>query len=109
MAKIEIKDEIYNALEEKYKKEEMQFAAINITSVDDFVNYILNNFIVSSREFDALGDKQKEILNNVDLNNVDVKALFEQVIDSFGSSSNDSDEEEKKETSNLGNNISNKN
>ncbi len=109
MAKtIQIKDEIYNSLEEKFKKDELQFAAINISSTEDFINYILNNFIVSSKEFDALGDKQKEILEKVNLNDVDVKSLFEQVIESFNSD-DDSNKEEKKETSTLGNNISNKN
>ena len=109
MAKtIQIKDEIYNSLEEKFKKDELQFAAINISNTEDFINYILNNFIVSSKEFDALGDKQKEILEKVNLNDVDVKSLFEQVIESFNS--DDDSKEENKETSTLGNsNISNKN
>ncbi len=106
MATIQIKDEVYKALEEKYKADELQFAAINITSVDEFANYILNNFIISSKEFDALGDKQKEILEKVNLNDVDVKALFEQVIDSF---QGNEDDDKKEETSKIENNISNKN
>ncbi len=110
MKTIQIKAEVYQALEEKFKADELQFAAINITNVDEFANYILNNFIISSKEFDALGEQQKQILEKVNLNDVDVKQLFEQVIESFNKDDNSNDkEEEKKEASTLGNDISNKN
>lgn len=104
---IQINEEVYKGLEERLQKDKIQFGAINILTVEDFANYILNNFILSSREFDLLGDQQKEMLSNLNLNDADISELFKQVTESL--SKTNSSDEKKEETNSIGNDFSKKN
>lgn len=105
---LEINEDVYESLKERLEKDKLQFGAINILTVDDFANYILSNFVTSSKEFDMLGEQQKEILANLNINDTDITELFKQVTESL-SKNNNSDEEEKKETNLDGIDYSKKN
>lgn len=105
---LEINEDVYQGLKERLEKDKLQFSAINILNVDDFANYILSNFIASSKEFDMLGDQQKEILANLNINDTDISELFKQVTESLSKNS-DSNNDDKKETNSNGIDYSKKN
>lgn len=92
---IQINKETYQSLSEKFESQKLQFVSINVNNVEEFINYILNNFVVNAKEFDQLGEQQKEILEKININDLDVNSLLKMITNSLDDK--DSDEDEKKE------------
>ncbi|MGL4647720.1 MAG: hypothetical protein ACRCVI_03245 [Mycoplasmoidaceae bacterium] len=83
--KVEIKQELYDSLAEKYEKEKLSLTAININNPEEFIEYILKNFDVSSKQFESLTDQQKNAFSNIDFNNIDINDLVKTLSDSLSS------------------------
>ena len=92
---IQISEKVFNELKERFEKDRLNYTALNINDTEQFIEYILRNFVVSSSEFDTLGESEKDLLKNIDFNNVDIKDLFRQVTESLAGNSNESENKNK--------------
>lgn len=76
---VRIDEDLFKELEKRFKEEENSLGLINIKNTDEFIEYILKNFSNSSKQFEGLTEEQKQALNNVDINNLNISDLFEQI------------------------------
>lgn len=77
--KIEIKLETWTKVKKMFEESRMAYEKLGINNVDEFVNYIIDNFTNSSKQFDQLSDSMKSLMENIDIENLNFEDLFKNI------------------------------
>lgn len=80
--KIEIKLETWTKVKKMFEESRMAYEKLGINNVDEFVNYIIDNFTNSSKQFDQLSDSMKSLMENIDIENLNFEDLFKNIAQS---------------------------
>ncbi|BAC44229.1 hypothetical protein D8X55_00840 [Malacoplasma penetrans] len=77
--KIEISLATFDKIKKIYEQSKDIYEKMNLSSVDDFITYILENFSNSSIQFDKLNDQMKSLMENINLDNLNFEDLFKSI------------------------------
>lgn len=88
--KIEISLETWTKVKKMFEEGRMSYEKLGISNVDDFVNYVIENFANSSKQFDQLSDSMKALMENIDIENLSFEDLFKNIASSSPKKKDDS-------------------
>ncbi|MCF0217643.1 MAG: hypothetical protein HUJ42_01200 [Malacoplasma sp.] len=94
--KIEINTKTFEKIEKIFNQSKGVYTELKLASVEDFITYILENFSNSSVQFEKLNDQMKNLMENVNLENLNFEDLFKNIVKS--TQNKDKAVSEKKET-----------
>lgn len=77
--KIEISLDTWTKVKKMFENNREIYEKLKLGSVDDFINYILENFAKSSKEFEQLSDQMKSVVEKIDIDNIDFEDLFKNI------------------------------
>ena len=77
--KIEISLDTWTKVKKMFENNREIYEKLKLSSVDDFINYILENFAKSSKEFEQLSDQMKSVVEKIDIDNIDFEDLFKNI------------------------------
>lgn len=77
--KIEISLETWTKVKKMFEDSRVAYEKLGINNVDEFVNYIIDNFTNSSKQFDQLSDSMKSLMENIDIENLNFEDLFKNI------------------------------
>ncbi|WP_412031874.1 hypothetical protein [Malacoplasma muris] len=80
--KIEISLETWTKVKKMFEEGRMSYEKLGINNVDEFVNYVIENFANSSKQFDQLSDSMKALMENIDIDNLSFEDLFKNIASS---------------------------
>lgn len=80
--KVEINQDVFDKIKQQFEQAKDAYSRLNINNVDEFISYILENFTNSSQQFEKLSDQMKQLMENVDMNNLSFEDLFKSIAES---------------------------
>ncbi|EGZ30961.1 hypothetical protein [Malacoplasma iowae] len=80
--KIEISLETWTNIKKIYESQRDSYEKMNIFSVDEFINYVLENFATGSERFSQMSETLKPLIDSIDMDNLSYEELFKNIIKS---------------------------
>lgn len=77
--KIEINVDTWTKAKKIFETNRDAYTKLDINTTDDFIDYIIDNFAKSSVQFEQLSDQMKNIMENVDIDNLNLEDLFKNI------------------------------
>ena len=80
--KIEISLATWTEIKKIYESQRDVYEKMNLFSVDEFINYILENFATGSERFSQMSETLKPLIDSIDMDNLSYEDLFKNIIKS---------------------------
>lgn len=93
--KIEISLTTWTKIKKLYESQKESYEKMNLTNIEEFIDYVLENFATSSQQFDKLSESLKPLMDNIDMENLSFEDLFKNIIKSSPKKESEGSKDEK--------------